>query len=298
MFLASSLELATPLILAALGCLLTIRAGVVNIAIEGMMLSGAFVGAALSVTPVGPWGGLLAAGIIGMVGAAILAWAHLRLGADVVLGGIAVNLIASGATVTALFAITRTASGTGGAFQSKPLPAVRLPFLDGIPVLDMFADQSPITWITIVLIPVFIWAYFNSRAGIWVRAVGDNAPAVVEAGISPARVQWGALLASGLLSGIAGAQMSLFTTNTFVRDMTAGRGFIALAAVYLGLKHPVGTAIAAATFGVFEALSTFLQVRTTFPTDPILALPYVVTVLALAVAGIRYLRRRGGLRLV
>lgn len=297
MFLASSLELATPLLLAALGCLLTVRAGVINIGIEGMMLSGAFVGAAVSVTSLGPWGGLFFAAVIGVVLASVLAWANLRLGADIVLAGIAINLIAAGGTVTALYAVTRTSLGVGN-LQSVPLPTIQLPFLEGIPVLGMFASQSPITWLTIVLIPVFIWAYFNTRAGIWIRAVGDNPPAVIEAGISPAKVQWGALLASGLLSGIAGAQMSLFTTNTFVRDMTQGRGFIALAAVYLGVRHPVGTLIAASAFGMFEALSTVLQVRTSFPTDPILALPYVVTVVALAVAGIRYLKRRGGLRLV
>ncbi len=297
MFLASSLELATPLVLAALGCLLTVRAGVVNIGLEGMMLVGAFVGAAVSVTPLGPWGGLAAAAMAAAALAAVLAWSHLHLGADIVLAGIAVNLIAAGGTVTALFAITASDQGRSN-LQSTPLPPVRLSFLDGIPILDALSAASPITWFMIVFIPVFVWMYFNSRIGIWTRAVGDNAPAVVEAGISPKRIQWTSLLISGVLAGIAGAQLSLFTTNTFVRDMVAGRGFIALAAVYLGLRHPVGTAIAAGAFGVFEALATVLQVRTQFPTDPILALPYVVTVLALAVSGLRYLRRRGGLRLV
>jgi simple sugar transport system permease protein len=121
---------------------------------------------------------------------------------------------------------------------------------------------------------------------------------VVEAGISPQRVQLQALLISGVLAGIAGAQLSLFTTNIFVRDMVQGRGFIALAAVYLGLRHPVGALIAALAFGFFEALSTFLQVRTDFPTDPVLALPYVVTIVALAVSGLRFLKRRGGMRLI
>lgn len=298
MFLGSALELATPLILAALGCLLTIRAGVVNIGLEGMMLTGAFVGAAVSISPLGPWGGLLFAGVAGIAMAALLAWSHLHLGADIVLAGIAVNLIATGGTVTALFAVTRSLSSGSGNLQSIALPPVAIPALEGVPVLDMFASQSPITWLALLILPVFVWMYFNSKAGIWIRAVGDNAPAVIEAGISPAKIQWGALLTSGLMAGIAGAQLSLFTTNTFVRDMTQGRGFIALAAVYLGLKHPIGTAIAATAFGAFEALSTVLQVRTTFPTDPVLALPYVVTVFALAVAGVRYLRRRGGIRLV
>jgi simple sugar transport system permease protein len=291
MFLANVLELATPLVLAALGCLLTVRAGVVNIGLEGMMLSGAFVGAVVSTSIFGPWGGLLAAALAGGALAALLAWAHLHLGADIILAGIAVGLIASGATVTALFAMTRSEGDQVG-LRSDPLPSVQLPFLEGVPVLDAFVSTSPLTWFAILFVPVFIWMYYNSRQGIWIRAVGDNKPAVIEAGISPTLVQWKALVLSGLLAGLAGAQLSLFTTSSFVRDMVQGRGFIALAAVYLGLKHPVGTLIGATIFGAFEALATVLQVRTDYPTDPILALPYLVTILALAVSGIRYLTKK------
>lgn len=297
MFLASILELATPLILAALGCLLTERAGVVNIGLDGMMLGGAFVGAAISTTLLGPWIGLLAAGAVGAILAMILAVAHLRFGADIILSGIAVNLLAAGGTVLALVALTRD-SGGAQTIRSTPLPAVELPFLSGIPVLDAFSAASPLTWLLIFGVPIFVWMYFNSRWGLWTRAVGDNPSAVIEAGISPQRVQWGALITSGVLAGLAGAQLSMFTTSTFVRDMVQGRGFIALAAVYLGLKHPVGTLLAATAFGLFEALATVLQVRTTIPTDPILALPYVVTIIALAISGMRYLVKRGGLKLV
>jgi general nucleoside transport system permease protein len=296
-FLASVLELATPLVLAALGCLLTVRAGVVNIGLDGMMLGGAFVGATVSTTVLGPWIGLIAAAAVGALLAMILAVAHLRFGADIILSGIAVNLLAAGGTVLALVALTRE-SGSAQNVRSTPLPAVELPFLRGVPVLEALSAASPLTWLLIIGTPLYVWMYFNSRWGLWTRAVGDNPSAVIEAGISPQRVQWAALLTSGVLAGLAGAQLSMFTTSTFVRDMVQGRGFIALAAVYLGLKHPVGTLIAASAFGLFEALATVLQVRTTIPTDPILALPYVVTIIALAVSGVRYLVKRGGLRLV
>ena len=296
MFIESVLGLATPLILAALGCLLSVRAGVVNMGLEGMMLAGAFTAAAVSHTA-GPYPGLVAAGVIGLIMAALLAWSHLVLKADIVLAGIAINLIAAGGTVTALFALTRSADGQGD-LRSQPLSPVAMPFVQKIPLLDNFASLSPITWLLLFLMPAFVWMYFNSRQGIWIRAVGGNAPAVIEAGVSPRHVQAKALLISGLLAGVAGAQFSLFTTNIFVRDMVQGRGFIALGAVYLGLRHPVGVILAALTFGFFEALSTFLQVRTTFPTDPILMLPYAVTIVALAVSGIRVLRRGSGVRLV
>lgn len=297
MFLATTLQLATPLILAALGCLLTVRAGVINIGVEGMMLISAFTAAIVSTSPLGPWGGLLAGTVAGVLLSAVLAWTHLHLGADIILAGIAINLIASGITATGLFAVLRSQE-TGGAFASTPLQPIDVPALEQIPVLDAVAHASPITWLMLLLVPIFIWLYFNSKQGIWTRAVGDNPSAVVEAGISPRAVQWRALLASGALAGLAGAQFSIFTTYTFVRDMTQGAGFIAVAAVYLGFRSPIGTVIAAFIFGAFQALSTVLQVRTDFPTDPILALPYVVTIIALAVGGVRYLRRRGGLRLV
>ncbi|MEV6637909.1 ABC transporter permease [Actinoplanes sp. NPDC051470] len=291
MYLAGILEVATPLVLAALGCLLTVRAGVDNIGLEGMMLGGAFGAAAVSTTFLGPWGGLAAAVLVGAALATLLAWSHLGLGAHFVLAGIAVNLVAAGGTVTLLYALNRGSGGGSNALESRPLPTVGLSFLDGLPVLGAFADLSPLTWLAIVLVPLFVKFYFDTRPGIWIRAVGGNASAVVEAGVSPLRVKWGAMLASGVLAGVAGAQLSLATTHTFVRDMTQGRGFIALAAVYLGLKHPVGTVVAATLFGAFQALTTVLQVRTEFPTDPISALPYVATVLALAVAGLRSLRR-------
>jgi simple sugar transport system permease protein len=280
------------LVLAALGCLLTVRAGVDNIGLEGMMLAGAFAGAAVSTSVLGPWGGLVAAALIGTLLAAVLAWSHLHLGADFVLAGIAVNLFASGATVTLLYALNRKSGQGLNAIQSNPLPSINLGFLHGVPVLEALAAASPLTWLMLVLAPLSVWLYFNSRLGIWIRAVGGNEPAVVEAGISPVRVKWIALCISGLLAGIAGAQLSLFTTHTFVRDMTQGRGFIALAAVYLGLRHPVGTIGAAALFGGFQALSTILRTRTDLPTDPVSAFPYVVTVLALALVGLRGLSRR------
>lgn len=291
MYLQTILELATPLVLAALGCLLTVRAGVDNIGLEGMMLSGAFAAAAVSTTPIGPWGAVVVAAAVAAAFAAMLAGSHLSLGADFVLAGIAINLLASGGTVTLLYALNRDNDAGSNALESVGLPNVPLRFLEDIPVLQSFAHLSPLTWLTLMLIPVFIRFFYDSRPGLWIRAAGGSAPAVVEAGISPTKVKWGALLASGWLAGMAGAQLSLSTTHIFVRDMTQGQGFIALAAVYLGLKTPIGTIVAAAAFGAFQALTTILEVRTDIPTDPLSAMPYIVTVLALAVAGLRAYRR-------
>jgi simple sugar transport system permease protein len=147
-----------------------------------------------------------------------------------------------------------------------------------------------LVYAALLSLPAVGWLLFRTRLGTHIRAVGESEAAVVEAGLSPRGVKWRALLLSGGFCALAGAQLSMSTTTTFVRDMTAGRGFIALGAVYLGAKHPVGTFIAAVIFGVFESLATLLQVNTTFPTELLLMLPYVATLAALIVDGQR--RRR------
>ena len=277
---------ATPYLLAALGCLLTVRAGVINIAIEGFMLAGALGGVVVSGATQNPYLGAAGAAVVGTMLAAFLAFVHLHLRADIILSGLAMNLLAAGTTIVVLLALTGS-TFDGSSLNSVPLPAVDLPWLADVPLLRGLAAASPLTWLALAAIPTVTWVYYNTRLGLAIRATGDNASALVEAGRSPRRYQWIALLLSGAMAGLAGAQLSMFTTSTFVRDMVQGRGFIALGAVYLGLRHPVGTAMAAIVFGFFEALSTILQTRTEYPTEVILALPYAATIIALALAGIK-----------
>lgn len=281
---------ATPYVLAALGCLISVRAGVINISIEGSMLAGALGGVIVSGATQNPYLGLIGALAVGSALSALLALMHLNLKADLILAGLAMNLLAAGATVVVLLAATGS-TFDGTSLNSVTLPPVSIPWLADVPVLGALSALSPLTWLAIAAVPVVTWFYYNTRLGLAIRAAGDNPAALVEAGRSPQRYRWTALLLSGAMAGLAGAQLSMFTTSTFVRDMVQGRGFIALGAVYLGLRHPVGTAAAAVAFGAFEAISTILQTRTSYPTELVLALPYVATIVALSLAGLRTRRK-------
>ena len=277
---------ATPYALAALGCLISVRAGVINISIEGSMLAGALGGVMASGATHNPYLGVLGALATGASLSALLAFVHLHLKADLILAGLAINLLAAGGTVVVLLATTGS-TYDGTSLNSVTLSPVSLPWLTDVPILRGLSAASPLTWVAIVTVPLITWVYYNTPLGLAIRAAGNNETALIEAGRSPLRYRWIALLLSGALAGIAGAQLSMFTTSTFVRDMVQGRGFIALGAVYLGLRHPVWTALAAVAFGIFDALSTILQTRTDYPTELILALPYAATIAALSLVGLR-----------
>jgi simple sugar transport system permease protein len=289
MFLHDVWQNAAPYILAAMGGLITERAGVINIALEGLMLVGALAAVLVAHYTHVPMIGVLGAVAVGVAFVALLALFHLRFGADLILSGLALNLLAAGGTVYVLFAITGS-TGDSSKLRSYPLSDIRIPGVDSIPLLESLSRQSVLVYAALLSLPAVGWLLFRTRLGTHIRAVGESEAAVVEAGLSPRGVKWRALLLSGGFCALAGAQLSMSTTTTFVRDMTAGRGFIALGAVYLGAKHPVGTFIAAVIFGVFESLATLLQVNTTFPTELLLMLPYVATLAALIVDGQR--RRR------
>jgi simple sugar transport system permease protein len=290
MFLHDLWQNAAPFILAAMAGLITERAGVINIALEGLMLVGALAAVLIAHATHVPMAGVAGAVVVSMAFVAVMAFFHLRLGADLILAGFALNLLAAGGTVYILFAITG-ATGDSSELRSYPLSDLTIPGLDGVPVLDSLSRQSVLVYVALLSLPAVAWLLYRTRLGTHIRAVGESEAAVVEAGLSPTAIKWKALLLSGALCALAGAQLSMSTTTQFVRDMTAGRGFIALGAVYLGVKHPVGTFIAAVIFGAFESLATLLQVNTRFPTELVLMLPYVATLAALIADGVRRRRR-------
>jgi simple sugar transport system permease protein len=289
MFLHDLWQNAAPYVLAAMAGLITERAGVINIALEGIMLVGALAAVLIAHYTETPAAGIVGAVLAGMAFVALMAVFHLRFGADLILSGLALNLIAAGGTVYILFVITG-ATGDASSLRSYPLSDIRIPGVDSVPLLDSLSGQSILVYLALLSLPAVAWLLYRTRLGTHIRAVGESEAAVVEAGLSPVAIKWKALLLSGALCAMAGAQLSMSTTTTFVRDMTAGRGFIALGAVYLGAKHPLGTFIAALVFGAFESLATLLQVNTKFPTELVLMLPYLATLVALILDGQR--RRR------
>lgn len=285
-FLEASVRTATPLALAALGEVIVERAGVINIGLEGVVLAGAF--GAL----VGAGTGALVAGFAGAVAAGValavvFATFTITLRADQIITGTAINLLAVGLTG----ALYRGIYGATGAALSIPtsgpaaVPALsRLPFVG--PVLF---DQPLPTYAVYVLTATTWWWMYRTHAGLALRAVGEEPRFAHAAGIAAGRVRWGALVYGGALGGLAGGTLVLAQAGTFAEGMSAGRGFIAIAIVVLGRWNPLGVLVASLLFGAASALQYLFQAMGwTVPYQLFLAVPYLLTLLALAgIAGRR-----------
>ncbi|MER5225849.1 ABC transporter permease [Streptomyces flaveus] len=289
-FLAAVLRVATPYLLAAFGGLVAERAGVSNIALEGQMLSAACTGALVA-----GYSGSVAAGAVSGVGVAVLlglllAALRLELGADAIIAGIGLNLLASGATAYAVYTLLDDKGGTSG-LKSGTLPTVTLPGIESIPVVgDVLSGQNLITWLAFLAAPFVAWLFYRTRFGFHLRAVGEMPDAAASVGIPVRRVQYAGLALSGALAGLAGVFLSMGYVSFFVRDMTAGRGFIALAAVFLGGLRPWGVFLAALGFGAAEALAVQLGTLDV-PPQLVSTIPYAMTLVALAVYAWRRKRR-------
>jgi general nucleoside transport system permease protein len=259
----SMIRTSTPLLLAALGGLYSERAGIINIALEGLMLAGAFTGAVVTHYTHNPWIGLGAAIGAGMFIAAIHAVACIQFKADQVVSGMAINILMLGIPALlsgALFEST-------GATPQVPIHEL-LPYA---PVVLAFA-LVPLTW----------YVLYHTPFGLRLRAVGENPEAADAAGVSVARVRYAGVLLSGALAAIGGAYLSIGQSSLFTRNMTAGRGFIALAALIFGKWRPVQTMLACLLFGFAEALAIQMQGVVRVPVQFIQIVPYVLTMVVLA----------------
>ncbi|MPY56651.1 ABC transporter permease [Streptomyces spongiae] len=292
-FLAAVLRVATPYLLAAFGGLVAERAGISNIGLEGQMLSAACTGALVA----GYSGSVTAGAVCGIAVAALLglllAALRLELGADAIIAGIGLNLLASGATAYTVFTFLDDKGGTSG-LKSGTLPTVALPGIESIPVLgDVLSGQNTVTWLAFLAAPAVAWLFYRTRFGFHLRAVGEMPEAAASVGIAVRRVQYAGLALSGALAGLAGVFLSMGYVSFFVRDMTAGRGFIALAAVFLGGLRPWGVFLAALGFGAAEALAVQLGTLDV-PPQLVSTIPYALTLVALAVYAWRRKRRGAG----
>ena len=296
-FFVTVIRTTTPLLFATLGGLISDLSGALNVALEGMMLIAALTAVIVSVYA--PWYiAVLAAMLSGGLLGAMMAFFHLKLKADIILVGFAVNILATGGTVFALAMATGGDKGTSINLQSKAVPAVGMQWLDAIPGIGpvlraLLSGHSILSWLG--ALTVFLVWYFLYRTpwGLWLRGVGEYPAAPEAAGIPVGKVRAWSLVASGALTGLGGAQLAMFNYIGFTRDMTAGRGFIALGAVLLGARHPVGAMLAALLFGVFEALSIVMpNLFNWIPSELIQTIPFVVTILALVLFSYRAQRAR------
>lgn len=281
-FLAATVRISTPLLFAATGEMLNERAGVINLGVEGSMLAGALA-SAIGAAAHGPWTGVLLAVLAGVAVAGIFSLVAIGAGADQIITGTAVTLAAVGLTGT----IYRTAFGPGGPGLTLPtLPAVGIPGLRTIPVLGPALFSQPVlTYLAWVLVPVFFWFLFRTWWGLALRAGGESAEGARASGVPVERVQMLATLVGGAMAGLAGATLVLAQVGTFAEKMTAGRGFIAIAIVVLGRRHPVGVLLAALLFGAATALQfVFQAMGLAVPYQLFLVLPYALALVALGIA--------------
>ena len=278
--LAATIRTATPLALAALGELLVERAGLINIGLEGAILAGAF-GALVGATAGGVAGGYAGAVVGGLIVAALFALCVVGLKADQIITGTALTLLSVGATGT----LYRALYGSSGAALTLPTSgAWSIPGLSSLPVIGpaLFA-QPAVTYVAYLLAPALAWWLARTHAGLALRAIGERPAAAEAAGISVDRMRTLAVLAGGALGGLAGGTLVLAQAGTFAENMSAGRGFIAIAIVVLGRWRPFGVAWGALLFGAASALQfAFQAMGWSAPYQLFLVIPYLLTLAALA----------------
>lgn len=283
-FLEGAVRTATPLAFAALGEIVVERSGVINIGLEGAIICGAFGGLVAS-THQGTWLAIVAAGISGMMISLLFAFFVTCLRSDQIITGTAISLLSLGLTGT----LYRQLYGpAGSALTTATMPVLPVPFLSSIPLIGpALFSQPPITYVLYAFVPGLCWWMYRTHAGLGLRAIGENPEAAIAAGIRASRARFAAILFGGFMGGVAGGVLVIAQAGTFAEGMSAGRGFIAIAIVVLGRWHPVGVVLAAFVFGATSALQYLFQTMGwDLPYQVFLALPYVLTLLALAgVAG-------------
>jgi ABC-type uncharacterized transport system permease subunit len=279
---ASTLRLSTPLIFASLGGLWSERAGVINIALEGMMLAGAFSAAGVTALTGSPWIGVAAAVGAGLLVALIHASATITWKADQVVSGTALNLLMLGVPALLSGAIFGSTGATPQLPKEQVLPDMILFDPQTSPILASICNQKPLVYLAFLFLVGTTYLLTRTSFGLRLRAVGENPEAADTAGVRVVRVRYAGVLLSGGLAALGGAYLSIGQNSLFTRNMTAGRGFIALAALIFGKWSPGGAVSACLLFGFAEALAIRMEGTVDLPTQLVQMVPYLLTMIALA----------------
>jgi len=285
-FLYMWIRVATPILLAALGATVCSKAGVVNLGLEGIMLISALFGVLASA-----YGGNLFWGLVGGVGAALIvslifAYFHLVLQANNTLCGTAINTAATGLTIFVLQLATGE-KGNSSSLKSFAFPEFEIPLIQDIPVLgDIISGHNTLTYVALLMVVLVYLLLYKTPLGLRMRAVGENPHAASSVGQNVVKIRFIAILICGVLTGLGGMYLSMGYLNMFVRDMVAGRGFIALAACSMGQATPVGALVSSLVFAFFDGLSNVLQVLQ-IPSQFVQMLPYLATILGLTIFSIQ-----------
>jgi simple sugar transport system permease protein len=279
--IASTLVFATPLVFAGIGGMFSERSGVVNIGLEGMMLMGAF-WAVYGADKSGSWVvGILAAVLAGGLLALVHAFFSIHLRADQIVSGVAVNFLALGITGYFFFQLYH---GQDVPVGISTIPRVNIPWIEDLTFLGpAIGHLNLMVWLSFVLVIVSWFVLFKTPIGLRIRACGEHPRAADTVGINVLRTRYRAVMLGGAIAGLGGTWFTLDAVSSFDENMTAGRGFIALAALIFGRWHPVGAFIAALVFAFSEELQTRLAVLDTpIPSEFLLMTPYIVTIIVVA----------------
>lgn len=295
-FIYSILRVTTPILFATLGSVVAERAGTPNIALEAIMLFAAL-GGALGSGLTGSLGlGFLLAIAAGLLITVMLAFFALKFKADIILTGIALNLLGVGGTVFLMYTIIHD-KGNTSSIATKAFPNLNIPLIKDIPVVgDILSGHNVLTYVAFIMVFVVWVLLFKTRLGLRIRSVGENPHTAESVGIHVERTKWIALLISGVLTSLGGAFMSMGYMNGFGQNMVSGRGFIALAAASMGQLHPVGGMLAALVFGTADAVSNVLAAAR-IPDEMVKMIPYVATIIGLVIFSISSARRKKKRRL-
>jgi simple sugar transport system permease protein len=294
---ASTIRIAIPVLFAALGGLICMRAGIYNIALEGQVLAGSFAAIASTQWTGSTWLGIAGGLLAGVATSLVFAIAVVRFQANDIVASVAVNLLALGLTaflLTALFDV----QGVYRPDDFHPLPAVHVPLLDDIPgVGAVLSGQTPLVYLGFALVALTYVLLYRTSFGLALRATGEYPDAARTAGIDPGRVKILAVLYSGALCGLGGAHLSLGYASEFTVNMTQGRGFTAFAAAVFGQLDPFLTMLAALLFGFAEAFGVRLQLENVgLPPSIVQMFPYLLALFALTVSSAMTVRRVGRTR--
>jgi len=292
-FLATAVKMATPLVFAALAALITNRAGMFNMGVEGMMLCSALAAVVFAHYGGSMWIGLLGAVLVGLLSGMIISFASLSGKTDLYLTCIAFNLAAAGGTVFIMYLLTGEKSTTSGALRSYMLPSIDIPLIESIPVLGgIISGQNILTYVAVLAIFAVWFLLKKTRLGLRLRSVGENPKAAESVGISVKKIGYIAFAICGVLAGLGGAFMSMGYVSFFMKNMVNGRGYIGLSAQNMAAGNPVGAGLASLLFGFTDSLSTTMKNQTTFPTEFLEMIPYAATIFAIIITNMIVITRQ------
>ncbi len=292
-FLFAVIRITAPILFAALGAVIAEKAGVVNIGLEGIMMISALFGVLFSFWTQSWVVGVIGAMIIGVLLGLLMGFFALKLKTDIILAGIAINMLGGGGTIFLLYMFTGMRGNTGSLVSPNILiPVVNIPLIKNIPILgEIISGHSVLTYIAFLFVFLMWVLLYKTSLGLNIRAVGENPNAASSVGVSVLRIKYIAIALSGAMAGLGGAFMSMYYSQGWNSGLVAGRGFIALAAQAMGRGEPVGAMLSSLLFGLAQALRTKVSGLQGVSSYLVSLIPYVVTVLGLVLYAISTIKK-------